>query len=112
MMQERTGGGIDGDFLAMATDAQAIERLDRRLCLALGGAKGCEVVVADQISRPLMHGVGIESDLHRPDVTAIERRRAAPVDEAIKIVPRGRIEAGVEFRRRRFRAQDSDRRRA
>ena len=68
----------------------------RRLRLAFGGAEGGEVVMADEHLRRLVHGLGVERAEHAPGAHALERQRAAPVDDAIEIVARFGREARVE----------------
>ena len=59
-----------------ARDVEAVERLHRRGGLALGGAEGGEVVMADQRLRRVVHGLGVERMQHVPDAVALERERA------------------------------------
>ena len=59
-MQEGARSRFDMDFLADAAHIEAVQRLDRRLCLAFGGAEGGEIVLADEMLRGRMHRVGIE----------------------------------------------------
>ena len=68
-------------------DVEPVERLDRRLGLAFGGAEGGEVVLADQPLRRRVHGVDIERARHAPGAVAIERQIGAAVDDAVEIVP-------------------------
>ena len=48
MMQERARRRVDIDLVGGAADRELVERLDRRFRLALGGAEGGEIVLADQ----------------------------------------------------------------
>ena len=56
-------------------DVQPVERLDRRLGLAFGGAEGGEVVLADQRLRGRVHGVGVERLRDVPDAVRSSARR-------------------------------------
>ena len=60
VLQKRARHRGDADFVAGTCDIEAIERLHRRFGLALGGAKGREVVAADKVLRRGVHGLGIE----------------------------------------------------
>jgi hypothetical protein len=66
MVEEGAGSGLDLDRVADAADVEAVERLDRALRLALGGAEGREVVAADQALRGFVHCIGIEGDRDPP----------------------------------------------
>ena len=52
--------------------------------------------MADEDLRRLVHGLGIEGAKHAPGAHALERQRAAPVDDAIEIMARFGPEARVE----------------
>jgi hypothetical protein len=59
-VQERPGRCVDGNLVALSRHIEPVERLDRRLRLALGRAEGCEIVMADQHLRGLVHGLCVE----------------------------------------------------
>ena len=108
VLEERTRRCGDADLLTGARDIEAIERLDRRLGLALGGAKRREIVTADQPLRGRMHRFGVERARHVPRAILIERQVGAPIGNAVKIMPSDGGESRVEVRRGGFGAQDGD----
>ena len=59
-MQEGTRRSFDVDFVAALADIQPVQRLDRRLGLAFGGAEGGEIMLAHQRLRRMMHRFGIQ----------------------------------------------------
>ena len=75
---------------------EPVEGLDRRLRLALGGAEGREVVLAEGELCGGMHGIGIERHRDVPDAVILERRARAAVEDAELVVPRRRAEARLE----------------
>ncbi len=96
------------DLVGGAADVEPVERLDRRLRLALGGAEGREVVVADQGLRRGLHRLGVEGVDDMPDPAALEHRRWATGEDAVEIVAAGGQEAGVEIGRRERGLQHRD----
>ena len=79
------------------------------LRLALGGAEGGEVVLADQPLRGRVHRLGVERPRHPPGAAALERQAGAAVDDAVEIVPLHRREARVEIVRHALGREDRDR---
>ena len=78
-------------------DVELIERLLRRFRLALGVAKGREIVLADQPLRGRMHRVAYRAARHAPDTADIEREIGAAIGDAIEVMPLDRGEARLEI---------------
>jgi len=109
VLQKRAGRGGDADFLAGARDIEAIERLHRRLGLALGGAERREVVAADKLLRRRVHGLGIQRPRHPPGAILLKRKIRPPVDDTITVMTFDRREARVEIQRRALHGEHRDR---
>ncbi len=76
MMQETARLGVDDDALADPDDIEPVECAQRAVGLALHGAEGREVVLADQRLRGLVHGGGVELFRDAPDKPFLERQQA------------------------------------
>ena len=112
MLQERARRGRDAHFIAVARDIEPVERLYRRFGLALGRAKGREVVLADQPLRRRVHGCAVERPRHAPGAVLLQRQIGAPIDDAIEIMALDGREARIEIRRDLFGREHRDRLRA
>ena len=55
-MQEGACADEKGDLVAARRDIEAIQRFHGRFRLAFGGAKGGEIMLADEGLRPRLHG--------------------------------------------------------
>src|SRR5690606_9697460 len=104
--------GLDDHFLAVAADAELVERLDRALRLAMRRAEGREVVEADQLLRRGVHRLGVERPRDLPRQPLVPRQRRAAVDDAIFIGAPYAREARVPVVGDDLTSDDRDRRRA
>ena len=81
-------------------DIELIESSDRAFRLALGGPEGGEVVQPEEARGCGLHQSDIEGPGHLPDMGAVEHGRAAPVEDAVAVVPAGggvaRVEVGAD----------------
>jgi hypothetical protein len=111
-VQERARGGFDAQLLIDAHQVEAVERLDRRLGLALGVAEGGEVVPADQALGGGVHRRMVERARHAPGAGARDREVGTAVDDAVAVVALDRREARVERLRHHFGCEHRDRVRA
>ena len=84
MVQEGARPEAAEDQVAVARDVDAAEGLHGRRRLAFARSKAGEVVAADQRLRCHMHPLGIELDGHMPDAAALQGRRAAAGEDAVK----------------------------
>ncbi len=64
----------DADVIAVARHIERIERLHRRLGLAIGGAERGEIVLADEVLRGVVHRVGIERTRDAPGTADLDAR--------------------------------------
>ena len=112
MVQERARRGRDHDLLEQAHPhaghVELFQRAHGRLCLALGGAERREIVVAEEPLRRPMHQLGIERPGHLPDMGAGERGGAAPVEDAVAVVPPDRRVPRVELLCHHLGGKDGD----
>ena len=92
----------------VADDVELVERLDRRLGLALGGAEGGEIVLAYQALRGSVHGGDIKRARHPPGTAGIERQIGPAVDDAIEVMTLHRRRPGVEVVRNAFGCKDGN----
>lgn len=76
---------------------QLIKGFSRAFGLAFGAAKGGKVMVAQQMCRPLAHGVQIKRAGYLPDQPAVMGYRCAPGNQAKHITPFKRRKPGVEI---------------
>lgn len=88
---------MDVDLGADAGDVQHVEGFPRRFALAMGGAEGGEVVVANEALGREMHEGCIQRLRHVPHPLGVERGGRAAVEDAIEIVACLGGEAGVEI---------------
>ena len=95
-MQERPRLGPKQYLLALAHNLQPVQRSLRRLGLAMGGAKGGEIVTPQQTLRRLVHGPGIKRYGDLPGAPPAQRQGRPPVDDAVKIMPGLGLETGVK----------------
>lgn len=91
-------------------DVDGVEGFERACRLTNGAAKGCEIVVADQVGGPGAHGVGIEGLAHLPDEAIIERCRRAAHQQAEQVAPFRGGKPGVPVIPHARRVHDGDRR--
>jgi hypothetical protein len=112
VVQERARGGVDAHLLADPLDVKAVEGAHRAVRLAFGGPEGGEVVPAREGPRRLLHHGGVERPGHVPDPARLERRRRAPVEDAVEIDPPRRRQARMEPGGNGLDRQDRDRLRA
>ena len=111
MCRKAAGAGDDLDTVAVATHVEPLQRADRRIGLTFGGAKGREVVAADEPLRGRMHGVGVERALDVPGPAERHGEGRAPIVDHITIMPTDRREARLESFVHLTGAHDGDRRR-
>ena len=97
MMQERSCRSFDVNFFSALKHVQPVESLDRRLGLAFGGAERREVVITDQSLRSVVHGGCIQRHRHMPDMAIVQGRRAAAIENAIKIMATRGGKTGMKF---------------
>jgi hypothetical protein len=102
VVQEGARGGRDPDLVADPGHIQAIERAQRAVRLAIGGAEGCEVVVPDQNLRRLVHEPVVHRPGHVPDPVRLQSCRWATVQNPVEVVPLRRRDARVERIRDQF----------
>ena len=57
VLQKRVRGKLEANEVPPAADLQLAQSLDRGLGLAFGGAKGAEIMLADEALRALLHRV-------------------------------------------------------
>ena len=108
-MQEGAGGCAHLYAVAVSCDGEDIQCFHWRLCLAFRGAEGCEVVVAYQVPGSFVHRGCVEFGGNLPGKAPVEGQGAAPVYDAIEVMARGRVEAGVECVSCGFSCKDCDR---
>ena len=108
-MQKRARRRHDVDVVLQAADIEPIERLHRRLCLAFGVAERREVVRADQTLCGGVHGAAVEQLGDAQGPAPLEGQIGAAIDDAIKIMPLGGGEAGIEIVRHLLGRDDRDR---
>src|SRR5215471_5789453 len=82
-VQERASRSDDPDRIALPRDVKLIERLLRRLRLALSITKRREIMLAEQPLRGLMHRLRIETPRHTPDAADVKREIRARVGDTI-----------------------------
>src|SRR5579863_9639174 len=68
MLQEGACRGGDAHIIAVACDVKTIERLYRRLRLALGRTKRRKIVLADKFLRSIVHVFFVKRPRHAPRV--------------------------------------------
>ncbi len=107
-MQEGARLGDDHDLVAGARHVEPVERLDRRLRLALGGAEGGEIVLAGEGLRRGVHGLVVEALGNPPDAAAVDDRRRSAIEQAIEVVAPDRRETGIEIIADGFGREDGD----
>src|SRR5258707_277093 len=109
MVQERARRYVDVNLLAAPIDVEAVERLDRRFGLALGGTEGGEVVPSDKALRRPMHRRRIERARDAPGALAVEREIGAAIDNAVEVMPFYGREPRVEIGRHDLGGEHRDR---
>ncbi|MNM67211.1 hypothetical protein D3C81_787320 [compost metagenome] len=82
--------------------------LDRRLGLALAGAKGAEVMGAKQVLGSFGHALDIQRTVIPGHFLGQVRRANRIVVDDVAIAPGGGLEAGMEVRRHRSRPDHAD----
>ena len=97
-VQERERGGADFDHVAGARHIKPLQRAQRRIRLAFGGAEGREIVPPDQGLRRLVHRFGVEFSRDVPDIAARVCRRRAAVEDAVEVMAFRRGKARLEIR--------------
>src|SRR4029079_3701226 len=98
--------------VALACHIDAVERLDRRLRLAFGGAEGGEIMLADKRLSGPMHRRVIERHRKPPGPAALEGQGCRPIGDAIEIGAADGLETRVEVVRHRFDREHAYRMRA
>ncbi|MNF51862.1 hypothetical protein D3C84_331920 [compost metagenome] len=108
MVQESVGANIEHDHLAVTGHAQVVNLLDRRLGLALPGAKGAEIVGPDQISGGGSHAFDIQRAVIPGDFIAHVGRTDLVVVDHIAVAPSDGLEARMKIRWHDPRPTDAD----
>jgi hypothetical protein len=96
VVQERAGRRLDDDLVGIARHIQPIERTQRRIGLALGGAEGREIMAADERLRRRVHERRVKVSGQPPHPVTLERRRRSAREYSIAVVPRRSAVARVE----------------
>ena len=86
VVEEAARRGLDVNFLALASDLQPVEGLDRAVGLAMRRAESGEVVASDQHRRAFAHRLDIQRDRDVPHASAFHRRRRPPIHYAVQIL--------------------------
>src|SRR5690606_36109222 len=89
MVQEAARARGDDDEIELARDVEPVERLDRRLGLAFGGAEGGEVVLAENELSGFVHRGSVEVHGNVPDAAPVEGRPGPAVEDAVLVVAGG-----------------------
>ena len=100
MVQKGARPRFDVDLLARAPQPERVEGAHRRVCLTQGIAKRREIVVPQEMPRPLAHCFEIERRSDVPDPAALDCRRRPPIQNAVEINTAGRREPRIEALRR------------
>ncbi len=108
-MQEGARGEDEQHLIALAPDPHLVQRLHRRLGLALQVAEGGEIVVADQDLRGLVHRLGVQGLSEMPDPPLVQGRGAATSEDAVEVAPAGGGKAGVKAGLGKAGLEDRDR---
>src|SRR5262245_58342649 len=87
-MQEGVGGRLDGNELAVALDLEPLHAADGGLGLALGGAEGTEVVLAEQRLGGRAHTGMIERPVHPHGASAQQRRAREAGGDQVAVTAR------------------------
>ena len=99
IVQEGPGAQVKAVFgavrIGQGFNPAFIECLDRRFRLTEGGAKGREVMFADQVAGPGLHRPGVKVMADLPDLTGVMHRWRAAGDKAKDIAPFDGGEPGV-----------------
>ena len=96
MVQEGVGRDGKNDHVAAPLDPDVMHQLDGRLGLALGGAKGREIVPAEQRLHRLPHQFDVERAEEEAGAPFHQRRTGRIVVQHIVIGARAGAEAGVK----------------
>jgi hypothetical protein len=111
VVEERVGGEVEAQSVAVAPQRRNRQRPDGGTCLALGGAERREVVRADEARKGSRHRVGIQRPVVPADLAGEDRRTHRRVHQHVGVVPRGGGEAGVKVGGDRCRPLHGHRRR-
>jgi hypothetical protein len=88
VVQKGVGAELEDDAVALASNLRLMQRLHRRLGLALGGAKGGKVPLARQQSGAGLHGHDIERQVEPADSAVQQRRTHGMVVEHVAVAAR------------------------
>ena len=108
-MQERARRSRDPHLLALAFDVESVKRLHRRFRLAIGIAKGGEVVPSNEPLGRHLHRRMIEHARQPPRPASRQREIGPAVDDPVEVVALPRREPGVETFRHLFGRKHRDR---
>ena len=109
IVQERTRHRGDVNLAARLRNVEPVERLHRRLGLALGRAERGEVVLAGEPLRRHVHGRDVERTRHPPGAQPVKREIRPPIGNAVEIVTAHRGAARVEILGHALRRDHRDR---
>lgn len=95
VVQEAAGGDGGDDVVVFAGDGEAIQRAERRVGLAGGGAEAGEIMFAEERLGGLVHQGGVEWCFDVPDAGGFEGGAGGAVEDDVAVMPRDGGEAGV-----------------
>ena len=107
-MQEGVGGRLDQHPVAVARDREPLQAAHRRLGLALCGAKGAEVMFADERAGRRLHARRIEGAMHPGGPPRVQGRARAAVEDEVAVSARLGAVAGMKVLRHGLRTAQAD----
>ena len=100
MVQEAARLRDDLDFFSVAPNVQPVERAQRTLRLARGGAERGEVVPAEQALGASVHRLGVQWRMQMPDASDQQSRARTAIQYAVTVAAPNRREPRIPSGRR------------
>ena len=108
VVEKGIGGEVEQNILAACFNPDFPHILDRRLGLALGGAEGGKVMLAQKELRPLPHCLHIQGLVKPAHLAGKQRGTHRVVEQQVAVTSGYRAETSMEFITHRPRPQYAD----